>query len=102
MENERVTPEFGEGKEEKNLPPNSGRYSGGGKGGGAYRWRDSSGEASKEVGEVKEVASRYGSALEVVGAGRSTCGGGGVRWRREIQPELDEIVQLVGLGVLTM
>jgi hypothetical protein len=22
----RVTPEFGEGKEEKNLPPNSGRY----------------------------------------------------------------------------
>ena len=25
-EKERVTPEFGEGKEEKNLPPNSGRY----------------------------------------------------------------------------
>jgi hypothetical protein len=24
---ERVTPEFGERKEEKNLPPNSGRYS---------------------------------------------------------------------------
>jgi hypothetical protein len=24
--NERVTPEFGEGKEEKILPPNSGRY----------------------------------------------------------------------------
>jgi hypothetical protein len=27
-ENERVTLEFGEGKEEKNLPPNSGRYNG--------------------------------------------------------------------------
>jgi hypothetical protein len=26
-EKERVTPEFGEGKEEKILPPNSGRYS---------------------------------------------------------------------------
>jgi hypothetical protein len=25
-EKERVTPEFGEGKEEKNLPPNSRRY----------------------------------------------------------------------------
>jgi hypothetical protein len=25
-EKERVTPEFGERKEEKNLPPNSGRY----------------------------------------------------------------------------
>jgi hypothetical protein len=67
-------------------------------GGGAYRRRDSSGEASREVGEV---TSRYGSVSEVVRVGRSMCAGGGVRRRRVFRPAHGEIVQLVGFGGLT-
>jgi predicted dehydrogenase len=74
---------------------------GGGKGGGAYRRWDSSGEASREVGEVTAVTLRYGSASEVVGVGWSTCAGGGVRQRQVLWPAHGEIVQLVGSGGLT-
>jgi hypothetical protein len=66
-----------------------------GKGGGTYRRRDRSGEASREVGEVTTVTLRYGSASEVVGVGRSTCAGEGVRRRRVLRPAHGEIVQLV-------
>jgi hypothetical protein len=68
---------------------------GGGKGGGAYRRRDSSGEVFREVGEVMAVTSRYGSASEVVGVGWSTCAGGGVRRRRVFRPAHGETIQLV-------
>jgi hypothetical protein len=74
---------------------------GGGKGGGAYRRWDSSDEASREVGEVTAVTSRYGSASEVVEVGRSTCVGGGVRRRRVLRPAHGKIIQLVGSGGLT-
>jgi hypothetical protein len=73
-----------------------------GKGGGAYRRWDSSGEASREVGEVTAVTSRHGSVSEVVGVCRSTCTGGGVRRRRVLRPAHGEIFQLVGSGGLTM
>jgi hypothetical protein len=72
-----------------------------GKGGGAYRRRDSSGEASREVEEVTAVTLRYGSASEVVEVGRSTCAGRGVHQRRVLRPAHGEIVQLVGSGGLT-
>jgi hypothetical protein len=47
------------------------------------------------------VTSRYGSASEVVGDGRSTCAGGGIRRRRVLRPAHGEIVKLVGSGGLT-
>jgi hypothetical protein len=71
-----------------------------GKGKEAYRWRDSSGKASREVGEVMAVTSRYGSASEMVGVDWSTCASGGVRRRRVLRPAHGEIVQLVGSGGL--
>jgi hypothetical protein len=45
------------------------------------------------------VTLRYGSASEVVGDGRSTCAGGGVRRRRVSRSAHGEIVQLVGLAM---
>jgi hypothetical protein len=72
-----------------------------GKGGGAYRQRDSSGEVSREVGEVTAVTLRYESSSKVVGVGRSTCTDGGVRQRRVLWPAHGDIVQLVGSGGLT-
>jgi hypothetical protein len=47
------------------------------------------------------VTSRYGSASEVVGVGRSTYAGGGVRRRRVLRPAHNEIIQLVDSGGLT-
>jgi hypothetical protein len=54
---------------------------GGEKGGGAYRRRDSSGEVSRDVGEVTAIMSRYGPVSEIAGVGQSSCAGGGVRRR---------------------
>jgi hypothetical protein len=53
----------------------------GGKGGGAYRWRDCSGEVVEGVGEVLRVTAMCGSPSGMVGVGRSTCAGGGARRR---------------------
>jgi hypothetical protein len=71
------------------------------KGGGAYWRRDCSGKVVKDVGEAAVVTSMCGSTLGVVGVGRSTCAGGGVRQRRGHRPNHGEIVQLVGSGGLT-
>jgi hypothetical protein len=68
----------------------------GGNGGGAYRRPDSSGEASKKVGEVTAVTSRYGSASNVVGVVRSTCAGGGVHRRRVLRPTHGEFIGWLG------
>jgi hypothetical protein len=59
---------------------------GGGKGGGAYRRRDCSGEVAKGVGEVLRVTAMCGSPSGMVGVGRSTCAGGGARRQRGVQP----------------
>jgi hypothetical protein len=69
---------------------------GGEKGDGAYRRRNSSGEVSKEVGEVIAVTSRYGSALEMAGVGQSSCVGKRVRRRWVIRPAHGGMVQSVG------
>jgi hypothetical protein len=69
---------------------------GGEKDSGAYRRRNSSGEVSREVGEVTAVTSRYGSASEMAGVGRSSCIGGGVHRRRVIRPAHGGMVQSVG------
>jgi hypothetical protein len=55
----------------------------------------------EDVGEVAAVTSMCGSTLGVVGVGRSTRAGEGVRRRRGLRPNHDEIVQLVGLKGLT-
>jgi hypothetical protein len=56
--------------------------SGRGKGGGAYRRRDCSGEVVEGVGEVVRVMAMCGSPSGMVGVGWSTCAGGGAhRWR---------------------
>jgi hypothetical protein len=68
----------------------------GGKGGEAYWRRDSSGEVSKEVGEVMVVTSTCGSVSEIAGVGGSSCAGGGVRRRRVFWPAHGGINQLVG------
>jgi hypothetical protein len=67
---------------------------GGGKGGGAYRWRDCSGEVVKGIGEVVMVTPMCGSSQGIVGVGRSTCAGGVARRRRGLRPILGDRVQL--------
>jgi hypothetical protein len=54
---------------------------GGGKGGGAYRRRDCSGEVVEDVGEVSGITTVCGSPSGMVGVGRSTCAGGDARRR---------------------
>jgi hypothetical protein len=69
------------------------QYSGGRKGGGAYRRRDCSGEVAEGVGEVLRVTTMCGSPSGMVGVGRSACADGGARrWRgvRPIQGEIDQ------------
>jgi hypothetical protein len=56
---------------------------------------------SREVGEVMAVTSRYVSALEMAGVGRSSCAGGGVRRQRVFRPAHGGIVQSVGSGSFT-
>jgi hypothetical protein len=53
------------------------QFRGGGKGEGAYRRRDYSGEVVEGVGEVLRVTAMCGSPSGMVGVGRSTCVGGG-------------------------
>jgi hypothetical protein len=58
----------------------------GGKGGGAFRRRDCSGEVVEGVGEVVTVMPMCGSSPRMVGVGWSTCAGGGARRRRGLRP----------------
>jgi hypothetical protein len=74
---------------------------GGGKGRGAYRSRDCSGEVSKGVGEVVTVTLMCRSSPGMVGVGQSTCAGGGARRRRGLRPILGGRVQLIWLGSFT-
>jgi hypothetical protein len=76
--------------------PNLNSNRGGRKGGGAYRWRDCSGEVVEDVGEVSGITTMYGSPSGMVGVGRSTCAGGDARRRRGIRPTHGAIVQLNG------
>jgi hypothetical protein len=71
------------------------------KGGGAYWRRGCSGEGSGGVRGSLAIMSRYGSSAMVVGAGWSTCAGGGARRRRGIRPTHGAIVQLNGSGSFT-
>jgi hypothetical protein len=57
-----------------------------GKGGGAYRRRDCSGEVAEGVGVVVTVTPMCGSSPVIVGVGRSTCAGRGARRRRGLRP----------------
>jgi hypothetical protein len=59
---------------------------GGGKGVGAYRRRDCSGEVVEGVGEVMTVTPMCGLSPGMVGVGRSTCVGGGARRWRGLRP----------------
>jgi hypothetical protein len=69
---------------------------GGGKGRGAYRRRDCSGEVAEGVGEVLRVTTMCGSPSGMVGVGRSTCAGGGARQWRGVWPIKGTIDQLNG------
>jgi hypothetical protein len=71
------------------------------KGGGAYRRRGCSGEGLGEVRESLAITPRCGSPAMVVGAGRSTCAGGGAHRRRGIRPNQGAIDQLNGSGSFT-
>jgi hypothetical protein len=64
------------------------------RGGGAYPWRDCSGEVVEDVGEVLRVTAMCGSPSGMVGVGQSTCAGGDARRRRGIRPAHDAIVQV--------
>jgi hypothetical protein len=66
---------------------------GGGKGRGAYRRRDCSGEVVEDIGEVATVTMVCGPSPGMVGVGRSTCAGKGARRRRGIRPAYGEIAQ---------
>jgi hypothetical protein len=59
---------------------------GGGKGEGAYRRRDCSGEVVEGVGEVVTVTPMCGSCPGIVRVGRSTCVGVGAHQRRGLRP----------------
>jgi hypothetical protein len=71
------------------------------RGGGAYRWRDCSGEVVEDVGEVPRITAMCGSPSGMVGVGRSTCAGGGARRRRGVRPYQGAIDQLNGSGSFT-
>jgi hypothetical protein len=64
------------------------------RGGGAYQWRDCSGEVVEDVGEVLRVTAMCGSPSGMVGVGRSTCAGGDARRWRGIWPAHGAIVQV--------
>jgi hypothetical protein len=96
-EKERLMPDFGEGKEEKNLPPNSGRYrtvrsrSNGGRGprGSVRVRRGPRGSESFDqdrMGEVRPEETDVHEAVPGVRAVRSGSDGGdqteGVEWLR--------------------
>jgi hypothetical protein len=67
---------------------------GGGKGGGAYRRRDCSGEVTEGVGEVMTVTPMCESSPGMVRVGLSTCADGGAHRRRGLRPNQDGRVQL--------
>jgi hypothetical protein len=69
---------------------------GGGKGGGAYRRRDCSGEVAECVGEVLRVTAMCGSPSGMVRVGQSTCAGEGARRWRGVRPIQGTIDQLDG------
>jgi hypothetical protein len=56
------------------------------KGGGVYQRRDCFSEVAEGVGEVLRVTAMCGSSSGMLGVGRSTCAGGGARWRRGVRP----------------
>jgi hypothetical protein len=64
------------------------------RGGGAYRWRDCSGEVVEGVGEVLRVTAMCESPSGMVGVGWSTCAGGGAQRRRRFRPNQGDTVQL--------
>jgi hypothetical protein len=64
------------------------------RGGGAYPWRDCSGEVVEDVGDVLRVTAMCGSPSGMVRVDRSTCAGGDARWRRGIRPSHVTIVQV--------
>jgi hypothetical protein len=66
--------------------PKSNSTRGEGKGGGAYRRRDCSGEVAEGVGEVLKVTTMCGSSSGMVGVGRSTSTGGGACRRQGVRP----------------
>jgi hypothetical protein len=66
------------------------------RGGGAYRWRDCSGEVAEGVGEVLRVTAMCGSQSGMAGVGRSKCAGGEARRGRGVQPAHGAIVQSNG------
>jgi hypothetical protein len=76
--------------------PNLNSNRGGRKGGGAYLWRDCSGEVVEDVGEVSGITAMCGSPSEMVGVGQSTCAGGDARRRRGVRPTHGAIVQFNG------
>jgi hypothetical protein len=65
-----------------------------GKGGGAYRRQDCSGEVVEGVGEVVTVTLMCGSSPGIVGVGRSTCAGEGARRWQGLRPIQGVRVQL--------
>jgi hypothetical protein len=76
--------------------PNLNSNRDGRKGGGAYRWRDCSGEVVEDVGEVSGITVMCGLPSGMVRVGRSTCAGGDARRRRGVWPTHGAIVQLNG------
>jgi hypothetical protein len=66
----------------------------GGKGRGAYRRRDCSGEVVEGVGEVVTVTPMCGSSPGMVGVGRSTCADRGARRWQGLQSIQGGRVQL--------
>jgi hypothetical protein len=66
------------------------------KGGGAYQRQDCSGEVVEGVGKVLRVTTMCGSPSGMVEVGRSTCAGGGARWRRGVWPNQGTIGQSNG------
>jgi hypothetical protein len=74
---------------------------GGGKGRGAYRRRDYSGEVVEGVGEVLRITAMCGSSSGMVGVGRSTCAGGGARRWRGVRPNQGTIGQSKGSASFT-
>jgi hypothetical protein len=66
---------------------------GGGKGGGAFRRCDCSGEVVEDIGEIATVILVCGSSPGMVEVGGSTCAGRGAHRRRGIRPAQGKIAQ---------
>jgi hypothetical protein len=71
------------------------------KGGGAYRWRDSSGKVVDDVGEVVAVTSVCGSSSGMARVCRASCAGGEARRRRGFWPNHSDIAQSSESGSFT-